>query len=136
MRWKTADYAGWGRVHTATGDVARPERVSTLEAILKEEPAPAIGMCRSYGDACLNDASRAIDMTRMNRVLGFDEATGILEVEGGCQIGELARIFAPRGWLPAVMPAPGLPRLRAALPMMCMVKTTTRSAVSANTSSA
>jgi len=107
MRWKTADYTGWGRVHSATGEVARPERASMLEAILDETPAPAIGMCRSYGDASLNDGGRAIDMTRMNRVLGFDEATGILEVEGGCQIGELARIFAPRGWLPAVMPGTG-----------------------------
>ncbi|WP_456385908.1 FAD-binding oxidoreductase [Profundibacter sp.] len=107
MRWKTADYAGWGRVHTANGEMARPERASALEAILKEEPCPAIGMCRSYGDTSLNDGGRAIDMTRMNRVLGFDETTGILEVEGGCQIGELARIFAPRGWLPAVMPGTG-----------------------------
>ena len=107
MRWKTAEYTGWGRVHTATGEMARPERASTLEAILKEEPAPAIGMCRSYGDACLNDGGRVLDMTRMNRVLGFDETSGILEVEGGCQIGELARIFAPRGWLPAVMPGTG-----------------------------
>ncbi len=107
MRWKTADYSGWGRVHTATGELARPERVSALEAILDESPAPAIGMCRSYGDASLNDGGRAIDMTRMMRVLGFDEDTGILEVEGGCQIGELARLFAPRGWLPAVMPGTG-----------------------------
>jgi len=107
MRWKTADYTGWGRVHTATGELARPERASALDALLSEAPAPAIGMCRSYGDTSLNDGGRAIDMTRMDRILGFDEATGILEVEGGCQIGELARIFAPRGWLPAVMPGTG-----------------------------
>ena len=47
MRWKTADYAGWGRVHTATGEMARPERASALDALLSEAPAPAIGMCRS-----------------------------------------------------------------------------------------
>ena len=103
MRWKTADYTGWGRVHRATGQLARPERESMLEALVTEEPSPAIGMCRSYGDACLNDGGHAIDMTRMDRVLSFDAKTGVIEVEGGCQIGELARLFAPQGWLPAVM---------------------------------
>ena len=107
MRWKTDQYSGWGRVHKATGDLARPERASALAAILNEEAAPAIGMCRSYGDASLNDNGRAIDMTRLDRILAFDEKTGVLEVEGGCQIGELARIFAPRGWLPAVLPGTG-----------------------------
>ncbi|MBS9718692.1 FAD-dependent oxidoreductase [Pseudohalocynthiibacter aestuariivivens] len=107
MLWKTTEYAGWGRVHTATGQVARPERVSNLVAALKETPAPAIGMCRSYGDASLNDGGAAIDMTRLDRIIGFDPDSGTLEVEGGCQIGELARLFAPRGWLPAVMPGTG-----------------------------
>ncbi len=107
MRWKTADYTGWGRVHRASGQLARPERESTLEALVAEEPSPAIGMCRSYGDTCLNDGGRAIDMTRMDRVLAFDAETGVIEVEGGCQIGELARLFAPQGWLPAVMPGTG-----------------------------
>ena len=107
MRWKTADYTGWGRVIKAKGELARPERAAALEALLKDEPAPAIGMCRSYGDACLNDGGRAIDMTRLNRILAFDAETGVLEVEGGCRIGDLARLFAPRGWLPAVMPGTG-----------------------------
>ncbi len=107
MRWKTADYTGWGRVHRATGQLARPERESTLEALIAEEPSPAIGMCRSYGDTCLNDGGHAIDMTRMDRVLSFDAKTGVIEVEGGCRIGELARLFAPQGWLPAVMPGTG-----------------------------
>ena len=107
MRWKTAEYEGWGRAHKAKGDLARPERLSTLKALVAEEPAPAIGNCRSYGDASLCDSGRAIDMTRLDRLLSFDEDTGVLEVEAGLRIGEIARIFAPRGWLPAVMPGTG-----------------------------
>ncbi len=64
MRWKTVEYAGWGRVHTAKGEMARPERASAVASTVAEEPAPALGMRRSYGDACLNDGGRAIDMTR------------------------------------------------------------------------
>ncbi|MGB5065839.1 MAG: FAD-binding oxidoreductase [Albidovulum sp.] len=107
MRWKTAEYTGWGRVLTATGNIARPERRSSLDDILNAEMAPAIGMRRSYGDAALNSGGRVIDMTRLDRMLSFDPKTGILEVEAGARIGEIAAAFAPRGWLPAVMPGTG-----------------------------
>ncbi len=104
MIWKSAEYNGWGRVLKARGELARPERQSALAAL---PPAAAIGNCRSYGDACLNADGKAIQMTRLDRILGFDEATGVLHVEAGITVGEIARIYAPRGWLPAVMPGTG-----------------------------
>ncbi|MBT0955979.1 FAD-binding oxidoreductase [Alphaproteobacteria bacterium KMM 3653] len=107
MSWKSRTYTGWGRVHSATSDTARPERASHLSRLMAEAPAPALGNLRSYGDACLNDGGKAIDMLRMDRILGFDPETGVLNVEGGCTLGTLARIFAPQGWLPAVMPGTG-----------------------------
>lgn len=107
MRWKTVEYTGWGRVHTATGQMARPERAGALAATTADEPSPAVGMLRSYGDACLNDGGRAIDMTRLDRVLSFDDTTGEVHVEAGIQIGQLLKIFTPKGWLPPVMPGTG-----------------------------
>lgn len=107
MRWKTLETTGWGRALSAKMQVARPERAAHLTALTADAPAPAIGMRRSYGDACLNDGGRAIDMTRLDRFLGFDDATGVLEVEAGLTIGEIARVMAPRGWLPMVMPGTG-----------------------------
>ncbi|MCK0142390.1 FAD-binding oxidoreductase [Aliiroseovarius sp. F20344] len=107
MVWKTSDYAGWGRVLTASGELARPERARSLKAIVADTTCPAIGNCRSYGDASLNDGGRAIDMTRMNRIIAFDAEAGVVTVEAGITIGELAHIFAPQGWLPAVMPGTG-----------------------------
>lgn len=107
MLWKTLTYTGWGRVASATGPVARPERVSTLKAALGEQPGPAIGNCRSYGDASLNDGGSAVMMTRLDRIISFDAETGVLEIEAGMAVGEIARIFAPQGWLPAVMPGTG-----------------------------
>ena len=107
MRWKTAEITGWGRVLRARADLARPERLSALTALFQAEPGPAIGNCRSYGDACLNDGGRAVDMTRLDRFLGFDPDTGILSVEAGLTIAEIARTMAPKGWLPAVMPGTG-----------------------------
>ena len=107
MRWKNADYSGWGRAIVAHGEIARPERMSALDSLLSDAMVPAIGMLRSYGDAALNSAGRVIDMTRLDRMLSFDPATGILETEAGTRIGDIAAAFAPRGWLPAVMPGTG-----------------------------
>lgn len=107
MRWNAIETTGWGRVLRNTGSIARPERVSNLTAIVAEEPAPAIGNRRSYGDACLNSKGHAIDMTRLDRVLAFDPETGLLGVEAGADIGTLQRLFAPKGWLPPVMPGTG-----------------------------
>lgn len=107
MLWNSLTYAGWGRVKTASGPVARPERVSSLQAALADDAGPAIGNCRSYGDACLNNNGPAINMARLDRMIGFDEETGVLEVEAGLRVGEIAQVFAPRGWLPTVMPGTG-----------------------------
>lgn len=107
MLWKSADYSGWGRVLQAKGEVARPERQAALAALLDEGLIPATGMRRSYGDAALNDGGRAVDMSRLDRMLGFDPETGILDVEAGARIGEIAAAFGPKGWLPAVMPGTG-----------------------------
>ncbi|PKP68902.1 MAG: FAD-binding oxidoreductase [Alphaproteobacteria bacterium HGW-Alphaproteobacteria-4] len=104
MIWKTAEYSGWGRALKVTGEIARPERRADLLAL---PPAPAFGLRRSYGDAPTNGAGRAIDMTRLDRLISFDPATGLLEAEAGVRIGDLAALFAPKGWLPAVMPGTG-----------------------------
>lgn len=115
MRWKTGKYAGWGRALDALGDLARPEKVADLRAIFKQRPLPAFGNRRSYGDAALNDGGKAIDMTRLNRIISFDPETGILEAEAGITIGEIAKVFAPKGFLPMVMPGTGFATLGGAI---------------------
>lgn len=117
MRWKTADFAGWGRALTANGAVARPERRHALDEVLAEGLVPAVGMRRSYGDAALNSGGRAVQMTRLDRMIAFDAATGELEAEAGLQIGQIAEIFAPHGWLPPVMPGTGFATLGGCIAM-------------------
>lgn len=117
MRWKTETLSGWGRVLNASSKIARPERMRNLESMAGEDMAPALGNCRSYGDAPLNSNGRSIDMTRLDRILGFDEETGVLEVEAGCRLGELTRLFAPKGWLPAVLPGTGFATIGGAIAM-------------------
>jgi decaprenylphospho-beta-D-ribofuranose 2-oxidase len=115
MRWKTAEYTGWGRVLKATGDMARPERVSALKSLWADSKGPAIGNRRSYGDVCLNNKGRAIDMTRLNRMVAFDPLTGILEAEAGITLGEITQVFATKGWIPHVVPGTGFVTLGGAI---------------------
>lgn len=107
MRLNETEYWGWGRALRAQASIARPEKLSALVKISAEMPGPAIGQRRSYGDAALNSGGLAVDMTRLDRIIGFDAETGEIEVEAGVQIGELSRLFAPRGWIPPVMPGTG-----------------------------
>lgn len=108
MAFRPKDYSGWGRALRASGTVAQPDRAAALATLA---PAPAFGMRRSYGDAALNHGGRAIDMSGLDRFLAFDAETGILELEAGVRIGEVAAAFAPRGFLPAVMPGTGFATL-------------------------
>ncbi|PTQ75766.1 FAD-binding oxidoreductase [Celeribacter persicus] len=107
MVWNKLTYTGWGRARSASGEVARPERQSTLARAVAETLAPAFGMRRSYGDVALNDGGKAYDITRLDRVLSFDAETGIVEVEAGMPIGDLGRAYASKGWIPPVMPGTG-----------------------------
>jgi len=114
MRWKNDEITGWGRALKATTDIARPERQA---AFVGATPAPAMGNRRSYGDAALNDGGNAYDMSRLDRLLGFDTETGHLRAEAGVTIGTLARVFPPKGWLPPVMPGTGFATLGGAIAM-------------------
>jgi len=111
MRWKTAEFSGWGRVLRTKEQMARPDRVSALKGIIADGPCPAVGNQRSYGDAPLNAGGHVVNMTRLDRLISFDPDSGILTAEAGVTIGEIARIFAPRGWIPTVMPGTGFATL-------------------------
>lgn len=109
---KDQTYTGWGRALRATGEIAHPDTAKSLAAI-----APALGNRRSYGDACLNDGGKAIDMTKLDRITAFDRDTGLITLDAGITLGDLARLLAPQGWLPAVMPGTGFATVGGAIAM-------------------
>ena len=59
---------------------------------------------RSYGDAALNSGGRAILTSRLDRLLDFDPASGLLVAEAGVTFDDLRRLFLPRGFLSPVTP--------------------------------
>lgn len=64
------------------------------------------GLGRSYGDASLPaaDRPRALNTTLADRILGFDEQTGVLHAEAGLSLEEMNRLFLPRRWFTPVTP--------------------------------
>jgi decaprenylphospho-beta-D-ribofuranose 2-oxidase len=116
MRAKRLELAGWGRYPRAAGDAFRAERIADIEAALREKPSLiARGGGRSYGDQALNREGAVLLTGRLDRLLGFDEATGILECEPGVTFRTLIDIFLPRGWAAPVSPGTGFATLGGAV---------------------
>jgi FAD/FMN-containing dehydrogenase len=98
----------WGRYPRLTHRALhKPAWSDQLLGILEAaEPGSLLpfGLGRSYGDSCLNGGRELIECSRLDRVLGFDESTGVVRCEGGVSLADLIEIFLPRGWFPPVTP--------------------------------
>ena len=94
--------SGWGRFPRRTAQQIVPGNAEGVAAALAQGPLIARGLGRAYGDAAL--APRVLDMTRMDRFLEFDPATGALTAEAGVSLDTIIAHLLPRGWFPAVTP--------------------------------
>jgi decaprenylphospho-beta-D-ribofuranose 2-oxidase len=108
MSWAGVELAGWGRTSRGVMTACRPERLSEVRARLSEaEPGRGLiahGAGRAYGDAALNAQGRVMLTRRLDRMLAFDPATGLLEAEPGVSFADLLETFLPRGWLAPATP--------------------------------
>ncbi|HEY3930248.1 MAG TPA: FAD-binding oxidoreductase [Candidatus Koribacter sp.] len=62
------------------------------------------GMGRSYGDVCLNHGNSLLLTRGLDRMLAFDETTGVLACEAGVTLAEILEFAVPRGWFLPVTP--------------------------------
>jgi decaprenylphospho-beta-D-ribofuranose 2-oxidase len=106
-RFRTEVLSGWGRFPREPCHVFRPERRDELAAVLTGGAQPsyvARGLGRSYGDAALNRDAGVISGVRLNRMIAFDEATGVLECEAGTSLDDIVRVALTRGFFLPVTP--------------------------------
>ena len=99
--------SGWGRFPVEECHVCRPEKRREVAPILRsgqERHYISRGLGRSYGDAAINGGGGVLDYSRLNRMLSFDEQTGLLECEAGVSLAEILDTFVPRGFFPSVLP--------------------------------
>ena len=92
--------SGWGRL-PAPGVELRSEDLASLT---RDVPLSR-GLGRSYGDASLPPPGRPrVAGTRLaDRILAFEPESGVLHAEAGLTLGELSRVFLPRGFAAPVM---------------------------------
>jgi FAD/FMN-containing dehydrogenase len=98
----------WGRYpKTAHHHVHKPAWNDQVPEILRSASPGSLlpyGLGRSYGDSCLNNGRELIDCRRLNRILGFDESTGMLRCESGVGLSDILDVFLPKGWFLPVTP--------------------------------
>lgn len=103
---------GWGRVKKSPSVTLRPADMEDALTAFTHPRARAHGMIahaagRAYGDCALNDQGSAFLSAGLNRILGFDPETGIVEVEPGVNFRQLIDEFLPRGFAAPVSPGTG-----------------------------
>lgn len=113
---------GWGMECGGDARVLRPRTVEELQSAL--EMAREAGVCLaprgsgcSYGDAATQEQGWVLELTRMNRVLGFDAETGVLEAEAGLTVEGAWRHSLPRGWWPYIVSGTMAPTVAGAAAM-------------------
>ncbi len=101
----TLELSGWGRTVRRTTQVRRPASDSDLVEVILAEPAITVrGAGRSYGDAALPGSGVVVDMTARNRIMWFDEGSGVIVVEAGVLLKDIAEQALPLGWMLPVTP--------------------------------
>ncbi|MGA2353821.1 MAG: FAD-binding oxidoreductase [Terriglobales bacterium] len=104
----TTRILSWGRYpKTAHARVYKPAWNDEVREILENAAPDSLlpyGLGRSYGDSCLNAGRGLIDCRRLNRILGFDESSGVVRCEGGVSLSAIIDVFLPKGWFLPVTP--------------------------------
>ena len=104
---RTVRLTSWGRFPVATAKVVRPARQGDLVGLLGDDTHPSLigrGYGRSYGDAALNTPGIVVEQVHFDRLLAFDETTGVLVAEAGLRLKDILEVFVPRGWFLPVTP--------------------------------
>jgi FAD/FMN-containing dehydrogenase len=100
----TQNLAGWGNYPRAeVRAIGARGRAEALAVVRAESSLIARGNGRAYGDAALNSGATLL-MTRSNRLMAFDETTGLLTCEAGVLLSDILDLFVPRGWFVPVTP--------------------------------
>lgn len=94
---------GWGCFPFIESECLSFDNVTKLNQMVQtQSPFIAYGNGRSYGDAALY--KKHIQMQRLNRLLSFDESSGLLTCEAGVLMSDIIKIFLPKGWFLKVTP--------------------------------
>ncbi len=98
-------YQSWGNFPRTKSQEVYPLHWLS-DASLPEAPSSLLPYAygRSYGDSCLNDGGALLAVGTLNRLIAFDDATGIVRAEAGISLEKLLEFAVPRGYFLPVTP--------------------------------
>ena len=89
--------SGWGGCPSIRVNLHEIRSSQDISSALEGSSSLTLrGRGRSYGESSLGN--QVMITTKMDRLLTFDEKTGILECESGVCLEDLIRVFVPKGW--------------------------------------
>jgi FAD/FMN-containing dehydrogenase len=99
---------GWGMSTRSNSVVAYPksqDEIAKIFSFARENHVPVgfRGTGCSYGDASQNEGGILLDLTRFNKILSFNEETGIIVIEPGVSIEKVWRNVISKGYWPPVV---------------------------------
>jgi FAD/FMN-containing dehydrogenase len=99
-------FESWGRYPVYDADLRHIHWQDQFPRVIDgvHHGALPVGMGRSYGDVCLLKDGTLVRTTGMNRLLGFDPATGVLTAEAGITLAQILDFAVPRGFFLPVSP--------------------------------
>ncbi|HSA59929.1 MAG TPA: FAD-binding oxidoreductase [bacterium] len=97
-------FESWGRFPKVRQEVFRPSWIADPIPFKKFSSVLPYGQGRSYGDSCLNDGGTILVTDRLNRLMTFDAAAGVLRCEAGMTLRDVLHVIVPRGWFLPVSP--------------------------------
>lgn len=112
----------WGMNSHSLSPVLKPDSIEDFREIFQYAKAKDLkitfrgGGC-SYGDAAINSDGIVVDISEYNKILDFDQETGILVAESGVTIKQLWEFGIEKGYWPPVVSGTMFPTLGGALSM-------------------
>ncbi len=122
LRDRVVRVSGFGMVSNSDGYLFRPTSVAEIVQIfeLARQAGRQIllrGAGRTYGDGNIGAECLLVEFSRMNRILSWDPATGLIDCEAGVTIEDLWRHILEDGYWPPVVSGTMTPQLGGALGM-------------------
>ena len=101
----TRTLSGWGANLRRDCLVAEPRSPASLAATVDHAGGSiARGLGRSYGDCAINSGRQVLSTLGVDKILAFDNQTGMLTCEAGLSLEQLIQHCTPRGWFPMITP--------------------------------
>ena len=94
----------FGGVVAEAKELAEPNWISNVPALLADGYYLPVGMGKSYGDVALSTDSKIVSSLALNRMISWDAKTGVLVCEAGVLLSDIQSTFVKQGWMLAVSP--------------------------------